>query len=436
MGALIIIGVYIVCKQANLSTNRATGITAIFAAGISGFVAENLYGQGSYGAIFCISIYTIYFYIKSEKSSKINKNSIFFALLIILSTWSNPFRAFISYILPLAFAIIHLNFKNNSKEKILKNLVIIGVSVTIGILAHKITMRYVQNTSGVSSALWLAPENMLRNFLLSWKGILSLLGGTPPENFPIISINGLVYAIRLSACIFLIVIIPSQLKKITSTYNYQLQFLACFSLMALGLTAFIMICTTLPDMNDPVQSSRYLVPPILLLVMLNFSVLPKKVGTVKIAIVVCGLIYAFSAPLAYKYSDNSSRPALNDQESRNNRFRLIKFLEENNLHYGYGGYWNSGVISVFSGGIVRVRQILVPDGVPAPSRYLSSNTWYNPNYWDGETFLLLTPPEASTVDWNKLAKMNIVPYKKLEFNGMQIFVFKYNLAKIIPGWEK
>ena len=82
LGALIIIGVYIVCKQANLSTNRATGITAIFAAGISGFVAENLYGQGSYGAIFCISIYTIYFYIKSEKSSKINKNSIFLPFLL------------------------------------------------------------------------------------------------------------------------------------------------------------------------------------------------------------------------------------------------------------------------------------------------------------------------------------------------------------------
>lgn len=436
LGILTLLGVYLVARLIALPRSHSFAITSAIAAGISGFVAENLYGQGSYGAIFCISLYLIYFYLKSKTySSAFNFHVIAFLVLLFLVVWSNPLRSLISYVLPVLGALTLCNDFKNQKIYYIKNIFLILAATAIGLIAHKYTLSSIHNTAGVSSALWLAPENMLKYFLLTWKGIFSILGGLPPENSPVTSLAGGVYACRLITCLLMLWLIPLQLKRILSGPATNIKFIGYFTVMALGLTFFIMTFTTVPDMNDPVQSSRYLVPPIILAMILCFSYISRKSPKSSIVVIACIASYVIVAPIVYVYSDNSSRPYLNNKQARDSRYELIEFLKVNKLHYGYGGYWNSGVVSVLSDEEVRVRQITLDRGMPKPSAYLSSNSWYKPGYWTGETFLLLTYDESKLIDWKALADVNIIPSKILDFQGMKIFVFDKNLADIIPGWS-
>jgi hypothetical protein len=117
------------------------------------------------------------------------------------------------------------------------------------------------------------------------------------------------------------------------------------------------------------------------------------------------------------------------------REALIAFLQSQGLRYGYATYWNAGAISVLSAQQVRIRQILVSNGLPIPTRHLSSDRWYSPSAWEGETFMLLTKSEAQQVDWELLDRYRVKPSKALKFDDWEVFVFPSNLAKDLPYWD-
>ena len=116
--------------------------------------------------------------------------------------------------------------------------------------------------------------------------------------------------------------------------------------------------------------------------------------------------------------------------------RLKDFLLENKLHYGYAKFWYAGVLSVLSDEKLLVRQIVTDHGLPMPDRWLSSNRWYRPSAWQGETFLLLTTQEEISVDWNLLERYHCKPIRKLSYEGFKVFVFPHNLSKYLSGWDR
>jgi hypothetical protein len=85
---------------------------------------------------------------------------------------------------------------------------------------------------------------------------------------------------------------------------------------------------------------------------------------------------------------------------------------------------------------VKVRQISLNRGIPQPMRHLSSDRWYNPSAWVGETFLLLTEGEAELLDWEILSIYGLKLSRELSFGGFRIMVFAENLARYVPGWDR
>ena len=70
--------------------------------------------------------------------------------------------------------------------------------------------------------------------------------------------------------------------------------------------------------------------------------------------------------------------------------QLAKFLEQNHLHYGLGGYWESSVLTVETGGQVTVRAV-----TPAclqPYKWESKQSWYNPTLHSANFVLLSQEP--------------------------------------------
>ena len=66
---------------------------------------------------------------------------------------------------------------------------------------------------------------------------------------------------------------------------------------------------------------------------------------------------------------------------------LATFLENNHLHYGLGGYWESSVLTVETGGTVTVRA--VTPACVQPYQWESKPSWYDPKL-NAANFILLS----------------------------------------------
>ena len=131
---LLLSGVWLVTGIPKVGYIRRLLIMAVATSGISEFMAENLYGQVSYGLSILYSTYLIFF---SWKSFEVNKKFSFWhaALLTmtILVFWSNPVRSILYYGIPLIFSMLWLIYgKKVSRKKIYYTFFIFLVGIFIG----------------------------------------------------------------------------------------------------------------------------------------------------------------------------------------------------------------------------------------------------------------------------------------------------------------
>jgi hypothetical protein len=438
--SLILYGVWITSKIADISSWRRIGIVAIVAAGLSGFMAEQLYGQVSYGSIFLISLFTIYFaikYVSSDHGGK--KYLILIGAAIFLAFWASPKRALVSYAFPLLFSILWLMYTTNRPKKNLYNLLSsLLIGIVAGAIANKFTMMQVTNVQGASNGIWLPYELITRNIGLTFKGIYAQLGGLAMENQPIFSIHGLYGGVRLIAATLFIAAVPIAIYKVINGQSEKLKFFGLYAGFSIAITLFFQLTTSIPDMSDPIQSSRYLVPGVMLCLLLvlmapiEWNLKPPLYG---ISVTFIAFMFLTAGYLTYKFSGLSSQTLAQPGQINKDRTELIDFLNEKKLRYGYASYWNANTISVLSDELIRIRPVVMQNGLPAPMKHLSSNSWYQPSAWNGETFLLLTNKEAEQFNLNHSIKIGLPIKITHSFKDFKIFVFEQNIANQLTNWD-
>lgn len=445
---LVLIGTWCVAGVTSKSPWDRLVAVIVVSSGISGVMAENLFGQVSYGTVYYFTCFIIFFAWRflDEESRLRWRWGTGTVIITGLVFWANPQRALVSYGLPLTVAgIIYVadelrqsgGFWNSRATRGLSLLKLIFIGAMTGIALHSWIMRSVRNVSGSGSARWLPVDGMLKNVGYTLEGILAMLGGTPTSSRRVISPLGAYEAIHLVSALVLIVLLPYGLVLSLRNQNKGMRFFSVFTLVSASLVFFLQITTTIPDMADPVQSARYLVPSLLLLLILfiaqvfggNLIRYSQLVGAMAIFTLATSSFTSLLTvgPTYQLFWGNAG-------QLQNNKSRLLDFLQLNGLRYGYANYWNAGVVSILSAQQIRIRQILIHNGLPVPMRHLSSERWYHPSAWIGETFLLLTDHEASMVDWDLLATYHGKPTRKLKFEEWQIYIYPTNIANSLPNW--
>lgn len=103
--------------------------------------------------------------------------------------------------------------------------------------------------------------------------------------------------------------------------------------------------------------------------------------------------------------------------------RLIQFLKDNNLSYGYSDFWHSSVISLFSKNDVRVRAVFSLD----VNNRITRHNWFCKNSWYDEPANFIISTEFA--DMFGLTESRIIqnygePEKILSFEDYKIFVYE------------
>lgn len=476
----IFYGTYLITGMATKSFwLKILAVTAV-AAGISGLMAENLYGQVSYGYVYYFTCFIIYGSWKFLAASTASRNfrlwGIFVFLLFFLAFLGNPQRAAASFALPVLGAIViailvakQRNAISNGDGQVIffpqRNhaflIAIITISAVLGSISHMRVMTHVNDIRGVAHAAWLSYPKMAENLNHVISQILSIFGALPQPGEMIFTGSGFYDALRLFAGVALIALIPAALFKGVRNSNPESAFLYTSISLLISIFIFLQITTSVPDMSDPVQTARYLVPSLVFcligVIAQAFQFKPIFLRAVSIAVVVLfatsGYRALLGSGLSNSVSFDFSKQTISDRKS------LIDFLKKNNLKYGYASYWNSSLYSVLSGEDTLVRQIIFEDGIPKPMRHLSSDAWYRPDAWPGATFILMTEQESSQLELGALARYGLKPSRKLEFQNIQtatapptnstrmestnslsgekwiIYVFNRNIAENLPGWD-
>jgi len=474
---LILCGTYLVAGIATRSFWLKILAVTVVAAGISGLLAENLYGQISYGYVYYFTCFILYGAWKFLAEGRLNRNScawgFLVCLLFFLAFVGNPQRATASFALPVLGAIVIAAFSAmrnaESAEGSHPNLApwlnhalliaVIAIAALLGSAFHMRIIAHVNDIRGVAHAVWLSYPKMTENFGLVISQILSVFGALPTSGELVFDGSGVYDALRLLAGAALTALIPVALFRGIRVSNPETAFFYTSVSLVIGLFIFLQITTSVPDMKDPIQSARYLIPGLVLsIIAVIFQTFQFKsifLRIVSITVVVVLATSGYRALLGSGLSNSISFDAAAQEISH--RKSLIEFFKTHGLKYGYASYWNAGVYTVLSGEDTLIRQVNFESGIPQPMRHLSSDAWYRADAWTGATFLLMTERESSQLDLHALIKYGLTPTKKLKFQTPRtmiispaasseilsdspvenwiIYVFDRNIAESIPGWD-
>lgn len=116
----------------------------------------------------------------------------------------------------------------------------------------------------------------------------------------------------------------------------------------------------------------------------------------------------------------------NQSESNRQLEAIGEFLEEKDLEYGYGTFWNAGAVTLLTDGEVKIRNISQNQGNLYPRMYQSNENWFKDNSYD-KYFLILDIGE-----YNQYVNSAtyIHPMESYVVENRYILVYNFNIMEL------
>ena len=442
--SLILIAIWLVLSEINISNLQKILVLAVFASGISLTLTENLFGQVSYGTTFlyyCIIIFTAWLVLERSGGTSA-LSGMFLAALLMIIAWANPLRAVIYFIAPLMCSLLYYSVQAlndrvlcSTYRKILNLLFFCFLGTLVGALLHKVTIPNVLMHEGVTQLHWVPLTEVFQKIPKIFRSLLFILGGEPHAGRSIYTVSAAYDGFRLIVAVCFIALVPLALVRVFRQHgNTATKFAAVFGCSAFGIVCFLILTTN-------IYNGRYLLPAMLVIIFVvlaqdvDFRVTPIF-GFFRALVIVGFLTNALVVNTTYWATYHASEAHQDDYQTYDKPYELAQFLLEQNLKYGYATFWNASVITVLSDHRTVVNQIYIKDGLPYPLKWLSTRRAFYPSNYVGESFLLLHQAQADSINWPYLAdKFGLIPSRKLQYKDFMIYVFPENVASKLSNWK-
>lgn len=455
--SLLLLGVtWLVLLELPFRRWHRLAMLSFLASGVSSLMAENLYGQLTYGFIIMLNLAIVAVALRwvrtfPERASFDWRPLVLLGGLSLLVTWNNPKRAVVMLVVPFlascaAVAATRLSGLPMSLPR-LKRVPEFWVGLAhvagflVGSLCYLAVMnRPINNVDAAAQASWLASDAIWRNAGYAVLGVLAQLGGVPVVGGPVGSPWGVYEALRVVLAIVLLWGVVRAVRRLGESPASSLRFVAVFTMVAGGLALLFYVFTTLPDMINPLVTARYLVPALftgLLLVPALMGDGPMGGGRTGIVMFGAVALTALLGTLTLAIPGYGSTGRTFEEATWRGRKRLdlVAFLKKQGLRYGYATYWNAGAFSVLSDGDVKVRQIEIAGDLPVPMHHHASNRWFRPGEWSGESFLLLHQYELRKINRPLLDAQLGAPTRSVTFGDFTVLVYPQNPSNQLAGWS-
>jgi|GEM_PF-3484208 len=369
-----------------------------------------------FSVFFCgiVLIVTTYFVSSTQNRVLTIKNlflMIFLSICISIASYSDPY-VILCYTIPIIGAYI---FFYNTKTKF-TNLLFIFIT-TFSLLTYLfgdwIIETIIVDPPRIVSymPLEIRPMTQVGPYILFFfKGISDLLN---------INLYYIWDAVTLENCCISIVFIITAFSLLYMYLFHQNQGFRkdnfIFSYFGLTLISFFIFYIFTSMSAEGLSHLKYLLYPMLVLLILISLTISSN--TKLFAILVCLIICI--GIIGNIYSNQKFETDSNQKQTE-----LIKFLNDNNLHYGYSDYWDSNLITYLSKFLITVRAITIDNNESVKTYpYNNNDNWYN--YPDDADVFILTRNGNTLLTDEKLSYVLSIdpPKKKLLCNEYSIYVW-------------
>lgn len=430
----------------------------LLASGISRFMAENLYGQIAYGSLVlmmllqgCLAM-ALYEAWRRRQTTRVAAACAGLFVAALLSFLSNPVRSIVTFVVPLATAIVALAFWSmrgatmprdplRARRDLILGAVAYGAGALLGTIGYVHVLRQSIVFSANAKRHFLALDTLGDRLILAIKSLMFLFGVEAQAGASVMSPAGVEAFLRLVllcsvvAAGFALAARPLAERRGAARQHA----LSTAFIVSLLLVAFLYVFT---DLSENISTSRYFIPAFALGLValpcwLEGRVMQRRYDVWLVAAVVAtvGVSMASYRPYVLPLRDYYRAHAWDGHLPQSAHDRLVRFLEDNGLTYGYASYWDASVNTVLSAGAVTIRAVIFQGGLPRPMIHLAAARWYTADAHRGPTFLLVRKDEAKDVDLPRLREALGPEARTLTFEDFTIHVFPHNFQDGLFAWD-
>lgn len=379
-------------------------------------------------AEYAVIFFTLYIFLFTKK---LKNNPIVILLCILFNSFviaSDPLILFIFPIL-LFFALAIYFYKNNTLKPLNTKFWFVIVSSVLGsfLINYILTKTGYLAFSSNDIPQFVSFEHLYINFNLTIEGILKMYNAYFFDaKFSVLKTVGFLVNLLLltTSTIGLIKMFMQGLTKKS--------FFMIFIPVAFISTILIYMLSTRPE--DVLTSRFFTIIPFLSLFGLIFMIKnsARSMKYVYTALILFAVIINFR--MISSFLETAKYPTKDQYQNY-----IVSTLKENNLSYGYGGYWHSSVTTYYSNYEISMRPVLCTDKRNIiPYRFISKESWYTESTYTGSTFLIVDNLGGDTVETKFCNQADIVkqfgsPKKTILINNYDrnviLYIFDHNIAR-------
>ncbi len=418
-------------------------LITIFLSGISYSVLDYFYAFNAYLTVIINSLITIYIFKKAFETN----DKKYFILSIILNLLINlsSLRYFPSVTLPLIitellFIIIKTKSIKIIKHKDTKKILAIVISAIIGLCIFYllINIYHYEQRAGTQIIKDLN-FNVLYNDIKALIEQINNFFGYDNKNNPITFLAGYQYfvpntryyepfsilnitnIVKIIMAILIMIVSPIILIINCKKNSKNINFLLAYNIVSWMIMILCYIVTTRFFYNY--SELKYFLLNIIINIILFIycfnKYLAKKYISKIIFSIFIGLYIISNLYTTYLTIKD------NNKEFIEKKYELSNLLQENNLNFGYGSYWNSLITSYLSDYKITVASIGYYSSIK-PYKWYSDESWYSKEKHKGRIFLIFDEIFIQNVKY--YTDMYGNPDEILTCDGFYVYVYNKNVV--------
>ena len=300
-------------------------------------------------------------------------------------------------------------------------------SILFSFIIYVFMAKVYGNAGSTANMLELAAKDYGESLYHILIGMFNLFGNSYPAK--VFSGDGFFKFVNFFIAIIVTVVVPVTAVKNYNNMNLKFsKFLILFSLVS---SLFYLLAVFLT--GAAIYLDRYLIPVynnLIILFAVTGSYFLEKIKSYKIAKIgiSCVLLYVLVSNVFYLYSQKESLLYHKFGYFASGVEGLTDFLENKGLQYGYATFTNAEEYSVLSNNRVRIRSVVFDQETVSPVKWLTSDTFYEPDIYIGNTFLMITEDELKKGFPNGINVWG-QPKETFKYKKFNIFVYNYNVSK-------
>ena len=397
---------------------------------------DMLFIQCPYTSILFMTLYSVGTFIWAVTNLEIwqvQKKRLCIAMILVMVTCIHGIVLIQSLLIPLLGTVVILYIQQYQKEKLTlhmscwKNVTAVELLVIVsGVVGYLISEKVselsgVVGNGGVTNLAQSIPQ-ITEHVKYMWEAIFCYAGFTGA--IPLFSLNGIVTIIRIAAFVAITFVFPLLAYRDYKNQSKNVQFFLIFVIIHVIEVVFILLLTSIEDYSG---AARYLLTSIMLLQLIGANYIYTRYLKSNLL----GILYSVGiSVISLMLMLPTIQMSLGYADSFAQMKGLTSFLSENGLCYGYATFWNAGNNTILSNGEVQIRGVTLDTNKIAPYYWLTSKAWYNPNYYTGESFLLLSNEELDTYAPSGYEDTALgIPNDILRYANYVILVYDYNISE-------